>query len=93
MQSASNNIKKIAMNCSALSEASFYSVRAFGAVDTLLLIRTMVLLPARDARVATIAAGGHFQPSAGHLIYVVMDGLKLAILSSMAEAAIPSQRR
>ena len=67
----------------AYSETRLYSVLAFGAVGALLLIQTMVLLPALNANIVTIIAGGKPAPSPDHLIYIVIDCMKLGVLASI----------
>jgi hypothetical protein len=68
----------------AYSHNRLDSVLAVGAVGLLLLIQTMVLLPALNARIATIIAGGRPEPSSDHLIYIVIDVLKVGALGSIA---------
>jgi len=68
----------------AYTDARLYSVLAFGTVGALLLIQTMVLLPALNARAATIIAGDKPEPSSDHLLYIVIDVLKLGALASIA---------
>ena len=67
----------------AFSDSRLYSILAFGAVGALLLIQTMVLLPALNANIVTIIAGGRPAPSTGHLIYIFVDCLKLGVLASI----------
>jgi hypothetical protein len=59
------------------------SILAMGAVGILLLIQTMVLLPVLNGRVVTIMAGGRPEASTDHLIYIVMDVLKVGVLGSI----------
>jgi hypothetical protein len=61
----------------------------FTAVSTLLLgilllIQSEILLPALNARVKIIQAGGRPPVSSDHWTYIAIDGLKLLILATIA---------
>lgn len=56
---------------------------AVGMLGILLLVQSVFLLPALNARIATIIAGGHPGPSPDHLIYIAIDGLKLGLLAAI----------
>lgn len=51
---------------------------------TILLLETICLLPALDQRVGLILAGQQPPPSSLHVIYIVLDCLKLATLAASA---------
>lgn len=59
----------------------------FGALTLVLLVQALWLLPALDARVAAILAGGAVAPTNHHLLYVVAELAKaLALLTLSGEA-------
>lgn len=60
-----------------------FSIAAIGAVDILLLVQSMSLLPALNTRTSTIIAGRRLPPSSDHFLYVAFDALKLGILTAI----------
>ena len=65
------------------SKADIFLAAAIGVLDVLMLIQSMVLLPALNVRIATIMAGGHPPSSSNHLFYIAIDVLKLFILAAV----------
>ena len=65
------------------TQAGPFQAAAVGALAILLLIQSMVLLPALSSRIGTIIAGGRLPPSPDHFIYITIDSLKLFVLAAI----------
>lgn len=55
-----------------------------GLAVLILVTDSFVLIPTLDLRVDTIMAGGSVPPSQLHIIYIVLDVLKIILLSTLA---------
>lgn len=68
-----------------------FAVRAFAFVCAILILETVWLLPALDAR-ATLVISGEVEPfSSLHLVYIVCDALKLILLFALGTSILKSR--
>lgn len=65
------------------AKAGVFSMAAAGALNLLLLIQSMILLPSLNKRATTIIGGGRPNPSFDHATYIATDFLKLCILTAI----------
>jgi hypothetical protein len=67
---------------------------ALGAIVAILFLQAIWLLPALDARVTQIMAGGMSAPSGLHVTFVACELVKILVLSVLASALVwPLSRR
>lgn len=73
---------------------SFWRILAAAVVTGLVLVQSLWLLPALDARIDMVIAGTPTRPSSLHVIYILAECVKLLLLVALSAAAFrPGLRR
>lgn len=82
-----NNVEWLLLAVMALAtleaKASLFPLAAAGALNLLLLIQSMILLPGLNRRATAIISGAKPAPSSDHATYIAIDFCKLCILTAL----------